>query len=202
LLVTLFALAGCGQDSSISEEVASDVEDTQPELSPSFVILNERASESPGQTLLQAEILLQGQLSEEAVRDALEAAGDELKGRTGFRWHTHPTALSVRAFASSDHQLAGLWVGLLSESSIGRQVQIDQRQINAETASPEDRHGLSEDQRRQVYQQIVRIEDRGLRGDALTAAKRELADQHGISIDQLTEIADEGLRKSWPLPPM
>ena len=95
---------------------------------------------------------------------------------------------------------------------------ISQERLAALTQTPENRFGLSETLRKQVYREIAAAEDRGTREamarvpdsrikeqakleDALQEKyKAELLRKYKLTQDQAGKIVLEGAQKGWPAP--
>lgn len=58
---------------------------------------------------------------------------------------------------------------------------------------------LSESERKQIYYEICQAQDEGV-GD--TRAYTRVSRKYGISENTAYEIAGEGAKKNWPLPPL
>lgn len=54
---------------------------------------------------------------------------------------------------------------------------------------------MSESTRKAIFHEVVSAEDDGARP---SEARRQVAERFGITPDQVREIEDEGIKKTWP----
>lgn len=124
----------------------------------------------------------------------------------------------------------GQWIAMLQESpsDLGPRISISKHQIAQLGAKPEERFGLSETNQIEIWKEYVLAEDRAwekaeerypfntelsqsqfqkqaeklalFRQQLEKQYKGELAKKYGLTLEQLKEIADEGVTKDWPLP--
>src|SRR5690606_28748557 len=112
----------------------------------------------------------------------------------------------------------GLWMAMLAKGPSDRgepSVQIDEDRLAALSAVPEDRFGLPEATRQEVFRQSAAAEDRATR-EAMARVpdseivkqialedelrekyKAELIAKYSLSGDQLLQIQLEGVTKGW-----
>ena len=133
-----------------------------------------------------------------------------------------PKVIAVYVYTSEEYLLTGgQWIGMANKSGVASEpsISINERQLENLYAVPEEKLGFTEDERIQIWNDIVHAEDRAT-AEADTAYpdmdpvdeyldlleelelkyKTELANGVGLTIDQLQEISLEGLQKDWPLP--
>ena len=143
--------------------------------------------------------------------------------RRGFKFHSAPTNIFIYVYATKEQARAGqaLWIGMIGKGISDKQerrVMISQERLAALTQVPENRFGLSEAVRRQVYREIAVAEDRGTREamarvpdsrikeqakleDTLQEKyKTEVLKKYKLTQDQASKIALEGAQKGWPAP--
>lgn len=96
-----------------------------------------------------------------------------------------------------------------------------EHQLDSNYEAGEKRFGYTESERRQIWEDIIRAEDRadvealqiypdmspydewrGLFDELAYMYKSELAQKLGLSYEQLGEIAFEAIEKDWPFPPL
>ena len=96
-----------------------------------------------------------------------------------------------------------------------------EHQLNTKYEETEKKFGYTESERRQIWEDIIRAEDRAdvealliypdmtpyndwrnLFDELAYKYKLELAQKLGLSIEQLGEIGFEGIEKGWPFPPL
>lgn len=54
---------------------------------------------------------------------------------------------------------------------------------------------MSEDDRKAIFLEVVEAEDSG---GSPSEVRKEVAERHGISEDEVKAIAEEGIDKTWP----
>lgn len=57
------------------------------------------------------------------------------------------------------------------------------------------REALAEDQRKAVFMAVVEAEDKGTRPGV---ARQQVAEQFSISVEDVVDIEEEGVDKTWP----
>ncbi len=133
-----------------------------------------------------------------------------------------PKVIAIYVYTSLEYlYTGGQWIGMVMKSggSSEPSCSINERQLDNLYALPEEKLGLSENERIQIWNEIVHTEDRAMaEADAVypdmdpadeyfdlleeleLKYKTELANDCGLTLDQLQEISSEGLQKDWPLP--
>jgi hypothetical protein len=190
-------------------------------LGVDHTVLKDELSETPGKTQVLQELLVSPEIAESDLRSLLSARLEEANRRGGFRYHDRPTVVGIYAYSSKADAASGVgqWVGMLSKtpSSVRPDIRISSSVGNL--SPDEERFGLSELQRRDVFKQIVLAEDRGQAeaerrhptnldqqyklDEVLSRAyKDDLAKQFELTPSQLNDIASEAFVENWPLPPL
>ena len=199
---------------------------------PKYSILSEDVYDIPLKTQVELNILVSGEISETGLKALLNKLYSSTKAKKGFKYHNSPTNIYIYAFTSKERAESGMgqWIAMLQESpgDLRPIISINKRQIAQLGAKPEEKFGLSETQRKQIWKEYVLAEDRawekaeerylfntGLsqsqfqkQAEKLTLFRQQLEKQYkgeltkkyGLTLEQLKEIADEGVTKDWPLP--
>ena len=211
--VALCALLGCDRESSPRAGQAL-----------TFEIVDEEIQDSPKSQLRQ-DIAVSGELTEEILVAFLHARYEDALQREGFRFHERANAVFLYCYdtVKKAELGSGSWVAMLSKTPSGDvpEVQVKTELLELLRQPPEQRHGLTEDQRMLIFRKSIANERRADRDaesrapfdasnpDSLQAQYRladqllqqyqeELAREYGISYEQLREISVEGLTKHWP----
>lgn len=72
----------------------------------------------------------------------------------------------------------------------------------AQTENEEIRFGYTIEERKEIYQDIIRVEDRAVAEDKpADSYYSEVMDKYGLTYDEVKEIAIEGTLSLWPMPP-
>ena len=124
-----------------------------------FRLLDEEKYDAPIKTQVVYHALVSGQLTEAGLRDVLERLFTKAIGTTGFKYNSgRVTHVFIYLYVTEAHFKSGWgqWIAMLSR--VGEDAQKDTKvkrgliaQIGTE---PEDKFGLSEDRRREIYRLI------------------------------------------------
>lgn len=249
-LLTIIALTGCGQSSSVGEkkEASSkssptDVDGKSTSLAViqqlpqqkdnllSFTLLKDSSYGDTGTAKVLWEIMVPPVVKKESLTNLLKDLYVQAQSKK-FKGHIQPTVISIKAYMSMQQAESGMgqWIGWISKS--GGQIQpslsFDDRQINQLGKKAEEKLGLSEDKRKEIWEEIVRAEDSANKDaeqkypelnaqnsavymDAFQKKEKlakqlmdkyhnQVAKKYGLTRKQLNEIGNEGLQKSWPFP--
>jgi len=184
-----------------------------------YTILKEGVSETPGKAQITENLLVHPGITEADLRTLLEKRYEVVSQRSGFRYHEHPTVVAIYAYPSREHAESGMgqWAGMLLQTPGDSVPRITIHPSVGKPYTEEERLGLSEVQRRNIFKRIVETEDRGqadaelkyptdyvkqakLASELSKANKDALAKELKLTPDQISEIAEEGLTKNWPIP--
>jgi len=202
---------------------AKDIKDTEESdrKSLKYVVLNEEVYDAPIKTQVQLDILLSGEITEEALRTLLKNLYSSITTRNGFKYHEHPTNIYIYAYTSRAQQQSGmgLWAGMLALSYGDKTptVTIDKKYLATIKVGPGKKFGLSEAQRMQIFSEIVKAEDNATNAamnkyptdimrqidyerQEAEANKENLCKKYRLSKEDLDEIGIEGIKKKWPMP--
>jgi len=131
---------------------------------PKYSILDEDVYDAPVKTQVELNILVSGKITEPGLKALLNSLYSSIKVRKGFKYHEHPTNIYIYAFTSKERFESGmgLWVAMLqlSPGDNRQTIIINERQISQIGAEPEEKLGLSEATRKQIWIEIVKAEDR------------------------------------------
>jgi hypothetical protein len=204
------------------------------EVLPAFEVLNDEPSEMVGKAQIAQDILLKGIATKDQLTALLHHLFDQAMQRTGFRFRTHPNAVYICVFESHEHYHGSYsWLARLAyNENAGDEVpHIDICEPALEALGhPEVKFGLTEKQRKEIFWELVVLEDRArqeaealyplprggefsrvLWRDALekqnvhAEQRREeweavLRGQYGVTKEQAEAISVEGGMKHWPMP--
>ena len=169
LLIQMLIFTSCGrQEPPKSEERKAETQATpveQPKVVlPGYSILNEDVYDAPLKTQVTLNVLVSGEISKTNLTSLLNELYSKTADRSGFKYHSHPTHVGIYAYTSKEYAQAGLgqWIAMLTK--IGEngkpEISINERQINQLGAKPEEKFGLSEDKRRQIWDELIKAERR------------------------------------------
>jgi len=131
---------------------------------PNYKVLDQRVFEVPAKTQVTLIVLVWGKISEPGLRALLNQLYSSTKGMRGFKHHDSPTNIYIEAYTSEERAESdmGLWVAMLAKgySDAGPRISINEKQIAQLGAKPEERFGLSEQKRQEIWKELVFAEDR------------------------------------------
>lgn len=134
---------------------------------PKYTIFNEDIYDAPIKTQVTLNILVSGEVSESGLRALLNQLYSSTKARKGFKYRDSPTNIYIYAFTTKERAESGMgqWIAMLQKSydDIKPTISINERQITQLGAKPEEKFGLSEAKRKQIWSEIVKAEDRATR---------------------------------------
>lgn len=222
-IIILFVGAGLGGIAGKpagEKKPATPVREKKPAL-PEYTILNEDVYDAPIKTQVEVNVLVSGEISEAGLKTVLSQLHSSTKARKGFKYHDSPTNIYIYAFTSKERAASGMgqWIAMLQEGPGDPKptISINERQIAQLGAEPEERFGLSEEKRKQIWKELVLMEDRAMEetiqrypqdikkqaemeNRLIDEYKDKLAEEHGLTREQLDEISVEGVEKDWPFP--
>jgi hypothetical protein len=164
---------------------------------PKYTILGEDVYDAPIKTQVTLNVLVSGEMSEPALAVLLNQLYSSTRARRGFKYHDSPTNIYIYAFTSKERAESGMgqWIAMLQKSydDVKPTISINQRQITQLGAKPEEGFGLSEERRREIWKELVLVEDR---------AREEAEEQYPLDPTQsLREGQVFQLSKETPLMP-
>ena len=150
---------------------------------------------------------------------------DEIMDRRGFEYHRQPyERLRLHAYETSRarrEQAMSLWLSMLDKNFDAPEPNVSVRSelIANFGAAPEEQFGLTEDERRSVFIELIEVERRAweeaeaqvpddisasgdIRNELTERYEAELATQRGLTGEQLDAIGLEGVTEQWPMPPV
>ena len=186
-----------------------------------YTVVEENIYDKPIKTQIEQHIVVSGvptraQLEAEILERYRAAAA-----RRGFLYYNPATNIYIYVYGTEQQARAGegLWIGMIAKGFSDKeepQVRISENRLAALSLAPEERFGLSEQRRRQIFREIVAAGDRAtldamaqipdsqimkqldLERELEESYKAKVAQQHSLTNDQLLKIAVEGGTKGWP----
>jgi hypothetical protein len=191
----------------------------------------EYVSDTPLKTQVSIDIIIgdKDNATEQKLQKLLTYLYDQQINRTGFKHHDHPNTVLIYAYASKELADGGMgqWVAMISKMYDDTKPDFDlnETQFKALTAVEQDKWGLTQQQRQEIWDKIIYAER-----DAQTEAdKKYPLDKPGITkedmsnnVDLMTELKEkneqdlakeyevdraivdsiglEGVTNGWPFP--
>jgi hypothetical protein len=217
-------LGGCGveppHESSTPGSSTAEAQDAPTPLDSSFALVREKIEDIPIKTQIEQHVVASRPPSRAALKAEILRRYREASQRRGFRHHNPPTNVYIYVYGSEEQARAGqgLWIGMLArnpgESGTPR-VLINDERLAALDQEPEVRFGLSKDERKDVFREVVAAEQRASR-EAMAEIpdsqfmkqvererqlgaeyKADLVRQYDLTEEELSEIVVEGVTKGW-----
>ena len=211
----------------ISPTTEKDVEKQKPIVKQEktttfkYIILDEDVYDAPIKTQVTLSVLVSGEISEAGLKTLLNQLYSSTKARKGFKYHDSPTSIYIYAYTSKERAESGMaqWIAMLQKAQAETKptININERQLAQLGAEPEERFGLSEEKRKEIWKELILIEDRAMKEAEkrypeqwekeiemqrrlIDENENKLAEKYELSPDQLGKISIEGLEKDWPFP--
>lgn len=197
---------------------------TQPAVSSAaakYTVVDEKVSDTALKTQIEQHIVVAGVPTKSGLEAEILDRYRAAQTRRGFRYHNPATNIFIYVYGSMEQARAGqgLWIGMIAKGFSDRgepEVLINDERLAAFGKPAENRFGLSEAMRRQVFREIAAAENRGTReameriSDSRIREQTELerqlqkeyksaiARRYKLSEDALRKILVEGVKKGWP----
>lgn len=203
---------------SVTEQVTTAAESARD---LTYTLLNEEIYDKPIKTQIEQHIVVSGVPSKRNLEAEILKRYRAALNRRGFRYHNPATNIYIYVYGSEEQARAGqgLWIGMLAKSFSDKdvpQVLVNEERLAALSSAPEQRFGLSEAERKEVFREVAAAEDRATR-EAMALVpdsdimkqielerkltqkyKAEVARKYGLTEDHLLKISVEGVKKGWP----
>jgi hypothetical protein len=229
ILVIVLAILGitadCQKDApAVHREAPPPSKDTETITisAPDYVVLDKEITDDQIKTQVVIHAAASGSLSRENLEKLLRVLHEDACATSGLKHHGgEPTHVFVYVYTSEEHYKSGMgqWIAMLSRIGKNANPKIDVKDnlLAQQSLKPETKYGLSEEQRKDIFRRSVLIEDRAfadaekrypsdltkqmeLANELMDRYEQEFAKECGLTVEQLTEIAVEGLEKNWPMP--
>ena len=187
--------------------------------SDQFSVVEEEVTDKPFKSQILQHVIALSDPTKEQLQKELSRRYSALKARRGFTYQSAPNAVYIYVYRNEQQARAGraLWLGMLlkGSSDVEPTVVINEERVEALKVIPQERFGLSETQRTQLYSEMGLAEDRAMR-EAMTPVpdteilklgtlyrtlkekyKEELFLKYKITGDEWDDIFIEGYKKGW-----
>ncbi len=165
---------------------------------PNYSVLDEDVYDAPVKTQVALNILVSGEISEPGLNTLLNQLYSSISVRGGFKYHDSPTNIYIYAYTSKERAESGMgqWIAMLQKSydDVEPTISINELQITQLDAKPEQKFGLSETERQQIWNEIVESERK-----ASQEAQREFPDLDPLDPDYSQSAFMEQLDKQIEL---
>ncbi len=186
-----------------------------------YTVVDENIYDKPIKTQIEQHIVVSGVPTKAELEAEILKRYRAATARRGFRYYNPATNIYISVYGTEQQARAGqgLWIGMIAKGPLDKgepRVLINEERLAALSQAPEKRFGLSEQRRKQVFREIAAAGDRATR-DARARVpdsqimkqidlereleknyKAKVAQQYGLTNDQLRKIAVEGVKKGWP----
>lgn len=135
------------------------------EIIPSYKILNEEISDTPGKAQVILNVLVSpDEVSVPSLKSLLNKLYASASAKKGFQYHESPTLIGIYIYTSTERAESGMgqWIAMLlrSPGKLTPDITINERQTSQIGKKPETKFGLSETRRKEVWAALIRNEDR------------------------------------------
>ena len=195
-----------------------------------YSIHNEEVYDAPIKTEVSIDVLIEDvNINEEGIKTLLNYLYKTTKERSGFKHNEHPNSIYIYAFTTKEKAASGMgqWIGMISKSASDKNPKINfsEIQLNSLSVNIENRWGLSQDKREELWKEIVNAEDKAykeadkkyplakldltesdisknadLRDSLKDQYEWEIAKENNLKKVILDSIGIEGLKKGWAFP--
>lgn len=189
----------------------------------SYSIVDENIYDKPIKTQIEQHIIVSDVPTKFQLKAEILQRYRAALARRGFRYHNPATNIYIYVYGTEQQARAGqgLWIGMSAKGFSDKgepNVLINEPRLAGLSQTPEERFGLSEQRRKQVFREIAAAEDRATR-DARARVpdsqimkqidlerelgkkyKAKVVQQYGLTNDQFLKVTVEGVKKGWPAP--
>ena len=195
-----------------------------------YSVLDEKIDDIPAKAQVKLNVLLTSDsIKEQQVTDLLQYLYEQVKQKTGFRHHNHPTNIYIYAYSTQEKAASGMgqWVGMIAKSfdDSSPMLTISEKQMAALNEKKENKWGLSHEQRKAVWKDLALAERKAqhqadqqypldkpnltehdmksnvaLMEKLKTDLEKAIAKQYNIQEPFLDSISLEGVRNGWAFP--
>lgn len=186
-----------------------------------YTVVDDKIYDKPIKTQIEQHIVVSGVPTKAELKAEILKRYRAATARRGFRYYNPATNIYIYVYGTEQQARAGqgLWIGMIAKGFSDKgepRVLINEERLAALSQAPEKRFGLSEQRRKQVFREIAAAEDRATRGARARVPdsqimkqidlerelgkkyKAKVAQQYGLTNDQLLKITLEGVTKGWP----
>jgi hypothetical protein len=129
-----------------------------------YTVLDREVYDAPVKTQVTLKLLVSGNITEKGLEELLIRLYSEIKKETGFEYRKNPNNIDIYAFTSKERAESGMaqWIGMLLKNVPDEEpeIRMNDRQFAHLKAAPEEKFGLSEEKRKEIWDEIVKAEDR------------------------------------------
>lgn len=195
-LITFAACANQNQQVEIAQDNRSNAEKNF--TLPSYKVLEEEVYDAVIKTQVEQHILVSGEITEDNLKVLMIALYKKIKDRTGFEHRVNPNAIYIYAYIDQERfeSQMGQWIAMLSKSASDKNYSMDinEGQLDNLDNTPEEKFGLSEDLRMEIWQEFVKTEDQ-----AFSESLKVYPTPNPLSPEFSQELAKEALNNQAEL---
>jgi hypothetical protein len=184
--------------------------------------LPDEVHDSPAKVQFVRLLVLNGPASKTEIEQIIRQEYKSISKKSGFKHAEHPTHIGVYLFETEEKAKAGqgLWLGMLWSPDTSKpmpDIKVHQVRLKNAWSKAEERFGLSEVQRKKVFEELVLAEDRANKEserrfptdfkkqaaysqELNTKYTAKIAEKYKLTEEQLLKISVEAFEKGWPLP--
>lgn len=232
VLLSILMLTACSSSGQPNEEEAanksqhvttgqgqSNLRASDQDESPlQYDIVDRDTYDTPMKSQVFLHAVVNGQFTEPGLKRTLDHLYSEAVNAGGFEYHDRPTHVAIYLYTSEEHYKSGMGQWIAMRSRIGQDADVETKikpELIEQASRPaEERYGLTESARMELFGAIVRAEDRAWeRAESMyplpdpsqagysQAQARRQAEKQGEAVNRLTEEYKSSLAADYDLTP-
>ncbi len=165
---------------------------------PRYEVLDRKVYDAPIKTQVQLDLLVSGELTPASLRALLTKLFLKTDKERGFRYHYHPTHVFMYAYSDRERAKSGMgsWVAMLSKVGEGERphINVNEKLLAVLKRKPVVKFGLTEEQRKGIFKDVVRAEDRSMKE---ADAKYPLEPHKAVQVGQELGLTERTALMPW-----
>jgi hypothetical protein len=129
-----------------------------------YTVLDREVYDAPVKTQVTLKLLVSGDITKKGLEELLTRLYLEIKKETGFKYRKNPNNIDIYAFSSKERAESGMgqWIAMLLKNVPDEEpkISMNDRQLAHLNVVSEEKFGLSEEKRKEIWAEIVKAEDR------------------------------------------
>ncbi len=205
-----------------SLQLSCNSHEKAPVSIPEIEIVKEDIYDAPIKSQITQYILIKSNISKDGLEILLHNQFEMLMKRSGFKYRKNPTNIYIFVYNDKEKAIVeqGLWLAMLEfikNYNDKPVISIREEQIALLRKKPEEKFGLTEAQRKEIFKEIIKTERRSIKeaeklypsnlkkqvvkADELNEKfQNMLAKKYNLSSEHLDSIGMEGIKNLWVRP--
>lgn len=150
--------------------------------SVTYTVVDEKIYDKPIKTQIEQHLVVSGVPTKTELEAEIRNLYRTATARRGFRYYNPATNIFIYVYGTKQQARAGqgLWIGMIAKGFSDKgepRVVINKDRLAALSQAPEERFGLSQQRRKQVFREIAKAGDRAIREARARVADSEIMKQ-------------------------